>query len=261
MKGVSALKKDSFILFTEYRAELELLSDEEAGRLIKAIFAYESGEDTEELTGEARMLFSILRRRLDDNSERYEAECRARKEAGKKGGLASGKARMKQKEANEASASFASEKRSKGKQNEHDTELELDLDLEPETEGQGMKDSCPELPSGASGPAAAPVISLPLNDGSEYAVNMEQCQEWAGLYPAVDVIQQLRNMKGWLLANKKRRKTRRGILGFIMGWLAKEQDRGARAAPVRGKGPLAGGRTYDLAPLDALAELRLPEKL
>lgn len=81
-------------------------------------------------------------------------------------------------------------------------------------------------PQAASAP---PAIVLPLNDGSEYPVSVEQCQEWAGLYPAVDVMQQLRGMKGWLDANPDRRKTKRGINSFIVRWLAKEQDKGGNA--------------------------------
>lgn len=77
--------------------------------------------------------------------------------------------------------------------------------------------------------APPPVISMPLNDGTEYPVTQEQCQEWAGLYPAVDVIQQLRNMRGWLIGNPGKRKTQRGILRFITSWLAREQDRGGAA--------------------------------
>lgn len=75
--------------------------------------------------------------------------------------------------------------------------------------------------------ASTPAILLPLNDGTEFSVSQEQCQEWAGLYPAVDVIQQLRNMKGWLDSHPSRRKTRRGIKSFVTNWLAKEQNRGA----------------------------------
>ena len=85
-------------------------------------------------------------------------------------------------------------------------------------------------------PPAPPAIVLPLNDGTDYPVTLAQCQEWAGLYPAVDVIQQLRGMKGWLDANPAKRKTRRGINAFIVRWLAREQDRGGavgRTAPAR----------------------------
>lgn len=76
-----------------------------------------------------------------------------------------------------------------------------------------------------------PIITLTLNDGAEYPVSVEQCQEWAGLYPAVDVIQQLRQMKAWLDVNPKRRKTKRGIKAFIVRWLSNEQDKGRYQAP------------------------------
>jgi hypothetical protein len=64
-----------------------------------------------------------------------------------------------------------------------------------------------------------------LNDGTEYLVLPDSLTEWKYLYPAVDVMQELRNMRGWLLANKTKRKTRRGIERFINNWLAKRQDR------------------------------------
>lgn len=71
-----------------------------------------------------------------------------------------------------------------------------------------------------------PIVLLPLNDKTEYPVYEEQCQEWAGLYPAVDVIQQFREMRGWLIGNPRKRKTRNGVDKFINGWLAREQDKG-----------------------------------
>ena len=49
---------------------------------------------------------------------------------------------------------------------------------------------------------------------------------WAELYPAVNVIQELRKMKGWINSNPKKRKTEGGIKRFVNSWLAREQDRG-----------------------------------
>ena len=69
------------------------------------------------------------------------------------------------------------------------------------------------------------VILLPLNDGTEYEITKEQVDDWSNLYPAVDVMQQLRSMRGWLLSNPKNRKTKRGINGFVTTWLSKHQDR------------------------------------
>lgn len=88
-----------------------------------------------------------------------------------------------------------------------------------------LKDSCTE-------PTAAPVISMPLNDGTEFPVTEEMVKEWGELYPAVDVMQQLRNARGWLVDNPTRRKTKSGIGRYLHNWLAKEQNRG-RAAPYR----------------------------
>jgi len=83
-------------------------------------------------------------------------------------------------------------------------------------------------------PTAPPIIALTLNDKTEYPVTEEQVEEWTKLYPAVDVMQELRKMKGWLDANPSKRKTKKGILRFINNWLSKEQDRGgykARPSP------------------------------
>lgn len=71
-----------------------------------------------------------------------------------------------------------------------------------------------------------PVIIFSLNDNTQYPVYRGAVQEWAELYPAVDVIQQLRSMKGWLDSNPRKRKTKSGITRFINNWLAKEQNKG-----------------------------------
>lgn len=72
-----------------------------------------------------------------------------------------------------------------------------------------------------------PFVELPLNKSGEYhAVTEQDVNELSGLYPAVDVRQQLRAMLGWLNANPARRKTRQGIKNFINTWMCKQQDRG-----------------------------------
>jgi hypothetical protein len=96
-------------------------------------------------------------------------------------------------------------------------------------EGERIKDVCAEQPQAAA-PAPTPsneppVITLPLNKG-EYPVTQSQAAEWIELYPAVDIYQELRNMRGWLNANPKKRKTRTGTPRFINAWLSREQDKG-----------------------------------
>ena len=69
-------------------------------------------------------------------------------------------------------------------------------------------------------------IDLSLNDGSLFAISDSDVQEWSKLYPAVDIKQELRKMKGWLDANPTRRKTRRGVRRFVNNWLSRTQDQG-----------------------------------
>lgn len=87
-----------------------------------------------------------------------------------------------------------------------------------------------------SPPAAliASLVDIPLNDGSEHPVTEDDVAEWAALYPAVDVLQELRAMRGWCLANPRQRKTRSGVARFINTWLAKEQNKGGSRAPIPG---------------------------
>jgi uncharacterized protein YdaU (DUF1376 family) len=91
-----------------------------------------------------------------------------------------------------------------------------------EQEQQQEQESCAE-PCGSTLPPAA-VITLSLNDGSQFPISQEMLSEWISLFPAVQVMQELRNMRAWLDANPTRRKTKRGIKRFIVGWLSKEQD-------------------------------------
>lgn len=75
-------------------------------------------------------------------------------------------------------------------------------------------------------PEEPPVITLLLNTGEEYGIVKSDIAEWQELYPAVDIMQELRNMKGWCKENAAKRKTARGIRRFITSWLAREQNRG-----------------------------------
>lgn len=105
-----------------------------------------------------------------------------------------------------------------------DSPPESESEYESEYEG-----SCTEQSGSASGPA---VIALPTNTGDEFPVTAGHVAEWTGLYPAVDVMQELRKMRGWLLSNPKKRKTAGGMLRFVNSWLAKEQNRGGTAEKI-----------------------------
>lgn len=85
------------------------------------------------------------------------------------------------------------------------------------------KTICTEPETSASVPA---VIELPLNDKSLYPITQQDINGWIEIYPSVDVMQELRKMRGWLDANPTKRKTSRGIRRFVNSWLSRSQDEG-----------------------------------
>lgn len=66
-----------------------------------------------------------------------------------------------------------------------------------------------------------PVAMLPLKDGTEYEISAESFEEFVNAYPAINVLSEMRKMRAWCLSNPANRKTRRGIMKFINGWLGR----------------------------------------
>ena len=112
----------------------------------------------------------------------------------------------------------------KSKYPEYDPKCDILLTIDSKRQQEQANDSnCEQNQSEQVEP---PVITLLLNTGEEYGISQSNVYEWSELYPAVDIMQCLRNMKGWLLANKSKRKTIRGINKFIIKWLQNEQNKG-----------------------------------
>ena len=196
------------------------LDDEERGRLFLAIMQYANGEEVPPLKGAEKIAFVVLRSQIDRDDVAHDEYVEKQRENGKRGG------RPKKDKPVNKNPKNPTLKKQNPKNLDIDIDIDTDIDTDIDIDGEDSAE--PETVS-------PPVISLPLNDGSFYPISQEQCHEWAGLYPAVDVIQQLRGMVGWLNANPSRRKTKRGINAFVNRWLSKEQDRGgSRTSPAKG---------------------------
>jgi hypothetical protein len=112
-----------------------------------------------------------------------------------------------------------------------------DKSLDKDTDIEDTEDSCAE-PVTVSAP---PIISIILNDKTFFNVFPEDYNRWCELYPAVNVMQELRKMSSWSTDNPKRRKTKSGIRRFINAWLSKEQDKGGQ---YRYQGGISSGNVF-----------------
>jgi hypothetical protein len=71
--------------------------------------------------------------------------------------------------------------------------------------------------------ASPSVMTFPVNGGSKtWSLTKKQVEEWAALYPGLDVIAECSKSLAWVRAN--RRKTSRGMPKFLVGWLNRAND-------------------------------------
>jgi hypothetical protein len=181
----------------QIRRLIQLSGPEAAVGLLEALEAYSmDGTEPEDIDPVAEIIFEGMRGELDRDREKYEARVEQNRQNNEK---------KKKKSPVEPSGAQWGPMGTDSRQKTEDSRQEIEI-----------KDS---------NAGAEPLIGLPLNDGSEHPVTQEDFNEYAALYPAVDVMQELRDMRGWLLANPSRKKTKRGIKAFIRTWLSKEQDR------------------------------------
>ena len=81
------MKKEDFIFHLEYREQIDMLSTEQKGELLDALCDYaQTGEVQVELDPLTKMCFSIIRQRMDRDTENYEKKCERLRANGSKGG-------------------------------------------------------------------------------------------------------------------------------------------------------------------------------
>ena len=111
--------KRSFVLYGDMEQHISLLTDDQAGQLLKGLFSYSNtGETPTFQDGIVTMAFSFVRAQLDRDAAKYEETCRRRSEAGKQGGR--------------PKTNAFSEKQTKAKKADTDTENENYTLLEAE---------------------------------------------------------------------------------------------------------------------------------
>lgn len=127
---MAQIEKGSFLIGLKYKKQIDGLSDESAGKLLKALMAHEMGETCKLNDGGTEMLYSIMADEQDENRKKYEEKCKSKQESGAMGGLAKAAKAKSEKEslANVASASCAN----KNIANLHDNDCDYESDREKE---------------------------------------------------------------------------------------------------------------------------------
>lgn len=80
--------KKSFVMYKNWKAAVDRLSNEQKGMLLAAIFDYQAGEETEIEDVAVAVFFEIIKQQFTEDEEKYEETVRKRSEAGKQGNKA-----------------------------------------------------------------------------------------------------------------------------------------------------------------------------
>jgi hypothetical protein len=86
--GMMAAEKKSFVLYHDIRTPLELLTDEQRGKLFIALLDYSEHGELPDFDGALLMAFAFIRTSLDRDAEAWAEKRAKRAEAGRNGGLA-----------------------------------------------------------------------------------------------------------------------------------------------------------------------------
>ena len=218
----------------EYLEEMSALSDEEFGRLIRALLQYSATGQMPELTGAERILLPRVKMQEDRYRANYAELSEARSEAGKKGAQAkSGK--VKQTQANAGKRKQAQAKHS-------NTETETNTDISPsyrkEDSGARVKE------------AKEPKVQWAEN---VTMTNSEHEKLLAAHGPADTerLIEILDNYKG--ATGKKYASDYRAILSWVVDRLAEEKGKSQTKKPdIRNNGTPGDYEAEALAKLLAM---------
>lgn len=85
--------KKGFIVYGTLEEQLAFLTDEQVGQLFRGLFVHFRGEEPVLKDLMVKMVYTGVRGVMDRDREKWEKVRRVRQEAGRRGGLASGKSR------------------------------------------------------------------------------------------------------------------------------------------------------------------------
>lgn len=126
-------KNNSFVLYTDSRNLIELLTDEQSGKLLKAIFSYVEEGEAPDLDDVSTVVFTAIRNYLDRDQAKYQEVCQKRAEYGRKGGEAkASKSYQKLAKASKSYQTIASVADSDSDNDtDNDSESDSDINIKP----------------------------------------------------------------------------------------------------------------------------------
>ena len=215
METKNKIVRDGYVFYRSFYVSMKNLKPNMLKKLFIVINEYALNGELIESDNYISSLFELIKPQIDANNKRYQNSLKA----GAPKGTVNNPLGNNQYKSNKGGKSLDNQKSiiiqngsSKGKPRKKKT-------------NQNDKEEYQEDNIISSSLTGNPIISLPLNVSNTYKPIYESdISYYSGLYPNVDILQEFKNMLGWLNASPNKRKTARGIDKFINSWLCKKQD-------------------------------------
>lgn len=128
-------EKKSFILYYDNLKQIDMLTDEQAGKLFKALYKFSvTGEETEFDDLAVKIMFSFIADNIRRDTTKYDEVCKRRSENGKKGGRPPKAEKANGFSENQIKAKKADNDNDIDNDNVNDNEIEKDKDNDNEIE-------------------------------------------------------------------------------------------------------------------------------
>lgn len=223
--------KKAFVLYKKYAKPISMMSDEQAGILLKSIFAYEDGNEIEIEDLAVSLLFQLIKEDLDDNNERYE-EIRAKRiEAGRKGGRPR---KESESESEEANGSEEKAKKANGF-SEKQTEAKKAVSVSVSVSDSILKekDNTSYYPKRKVENFIPPTVDEVKSYAQQMNYSGFNAESFVNFYQS----------KGWMVGKNKMKDWK----AAVVGWQSRNKDK------PPGKQPLRNAQTGETRNLDFLA--------
>ena len=206
-----------------WKKPLMRMTKEEAGEVIQALITYLCTGEEPAVESRGEILLCQMIDTMDNDLREYQENAEKKKLHARHAAEARWNRQQDAERIPECPEHTVENTECKNKKKKKNSETEKEK--EEETDGEGDDGGSSSVPPPAV--TELPVIGIPLLGSKEHPVYRKDINEYVSLYPDINVEQELRNMRGWCLANPTRRKTRKGVRTFINSWLKKSQQEAA----------------------------------
>ncbi len=207
--------KNAFLLYLDRIEALDDMTDEDAGRLFKAIRDYVKDGSMPERGTIVSIAFLAIKPALDSDAEKYETMCQKRSEAGRRGGRP--KKQKKQEEKEKANA--FNEETEKSKKSKCFFEKAIKADTDTDTDTDNTPPVVGVLSAGARVDVGDDGVKLPVSPTDSVPLDEYFVAQLREMYPEIDISAEMKAIALKMIASNYPCQSQTSMQKYVLEWM------------------------------------------